>query len=167
MKKENIYLKLANFGKELLNKKSLQEGIPLISQYAKDVIHAQRCSIFIYDTQKDSLWTTLSDGVKKIEIDSNKGVVGQTIKDKKSMIVNHTYHDPSFMADIDKATGFDTKNLITAPIFNSQGEVMGVLELLNKEGGFHEEDLKFMKFFAHNISGFLELILHIKENPEN
>ena len=34
---------------------------------------------------------------------------------------------------------------------------MGVLQLLNKEEGFDKDDAKFMVFFSHYISGFLEL----------
>jgi hypothetical protein len=34
------------------------------------------------------------------------------------------------------------------------------MELLNKAGGFDSEDMKFMIFFAHYVSGFIEL-LHV------
>jgi hypothetical protein len=42
---KETYSKLANFGKELLNKTSLVEGVPLISKYAKEIIGADRCSV--------------------------------------------------------------------------------------------------------------------------
>jgi len=159
----NTYLKLADFGRELLNKKSLREGIPLISKYAKEVISASRCSIFIYDAQKNTLWTTLSDGIEKIEVTSNKGIVGKTIKEKKPLIVNDAYSHPDFLVDVDKESGYKTDNLITAPIFDSNRRIIGILELLNKEGGFDSEDMKFMIFFAHYISGFIELITQVKK----
>jgi signal transduction protein with GAF and PtsI domain len=164
MKYADTYLKLADFGRELLNKKSLEDGMPLISRYAKDVILAARCSIFIYDTKTQKLWTTLSDGVEKIEVDVDKGIVGKTIKEKKPIVVNEAYSDPDFFNEIDKKTGYTTNNIITAPIFNSNRQVMGVLQLLNKEGGFDNEDRKFMIFFAHYVSGFLELLNHLKES---
>ena len=154
----HIYSKLADFGKELLHKKSLPEGLPHISKYAKDIIGAQRCSIFIYDEGKNQLWTTLSDGIEKIVIDSDKGLVGQTIKIKKPIVENDVYSNPSFLSDIDKDTGYETKSIITAPIFSSNRDILGVLQLLNKEGGFDKDDAKFMVFFTHYISGFLELI---------
>ena len=163
MSYKNTYLKLSDFGRELLEKKSLAEGIPLISKYAKEVIDAQRCSIFIYDTKTNKLKTTLSDGIKEILIDADKGVVGHTIIEKKPLIVNDPYTNKYFLSDIDENSGFMTQNLITAPIFNSQREIIGVLELLNKKGGYNEEDKKFMIFFAHYISGFLELVTKIGE----
>ena len=63
-----------------------------------------------------------------------------------------------FLSNIDNCTGYKTRSIITAPIFNSQREIQGVLELLNKDGGFDNDDVKFMVFFSHYISGFLELI---------
>jgi len=158
MKYADTYAKLSEFGRELLNKKSLSEGLPHISKYVKDVINADRCSIFINDDENKELWTTLSDGVEKIIVPSDKGIVGHTLVAKKPVIANDVYADSHFLSEVDAHTGYKTKNIVTAPIFNSQREIIGVLELLNKEGGFDNEDIKFMIFFAHYISGFLELI---------
>ena len=158
MKYASTYAKLADFGRDLLNKTSLMEGLPHISKYAKEVIGADRCSIFIYDTGKKELWTTLADGVEKIIVPAYQGIVGETIRAKEHIIANDPYSNPHFLSDVDEDTGYTTKNIITAPIFNSQKEVIGVLELLNKEGGFDDEDAKFMKFFTHYVSGFLELV---------
>ena len=157
MKYTNSYHSLANFGRELLDKNSLVEGLPLISKYAKDVIGAQRCSIFIYDDQKKEFWTTISDGVEKIIVAADKGLVGYTLKTKRPVVANDAYAHPQFLSDIDKGTGFTTSSVITAPIFSSTNEVVGVFELLNKEDGFSNDDVKFMVFFAHYISGFIEL----------
>ena len=154
---EKQYEKLAHFGKELLDKTSLEEGLPLISNYAKEVIGAERCSIFIYDKQNSTLWTTLADEVEKITISAYEGVAGYTLKEKKPLVVNDVKEYPLFFADIDEETGYTTKNIITAPVFNSQREVIGVLELLNKEGDFTAKDEGFMVFFSHYISGYIEL----------
>jgi len=157
MKYANTYHALAKFGRELLEKKTLAEGLPLISLYAKDIIKAERCSIFIYDANAQNFWTTIADGVARITIESDKGLVGQTLKEKKPIISNDPYSHPSFLDTVDKETGFRTKNVITAPIFSSKREILGVLQLLNKEDEFDNEDVKFMIFFAHYVSGFLEL----------
>ena len=157
MKRNSPYTKLADFGRKLLDKKSLVEGLPLISTYAKDVIGAKRCSIFIYDEKACQLWTTIADGIEKITIPCDKGIVGYTLSEKKPLVVNEPYKHPKFLAEIDAESGYKTHNLITAPIFNSRREIIGILELLNKEEEFDNEDMKFMIFFAHYVSGFLEL----------
>jgi signal transduction protein with GAF and PtsI domain len=165
--KANRYTKLTEFARELLTKRSLEEGIPLISKYVKDVIDAERCSIFIYDNVKHQLWTTIADGVDKIVLPANQGLVGYTAKVKKPIIANDAYTHEAFSAEVDERTGYKTENIVTAPIFDSNRRVIGILELLNKEGGFDEEDLKFMIFFAHYISGFLELLNTYIREDEN
>jgi signal transduction protein with GAF and PtsI domain len=154
----NRYTKLTEFAKELLSKRSLEEGMPLIAKYAKDVIGAQRCSVFIYDSSKNEFWTTLSDGVDKITLAADKGLVGYTLKVKKPVIANDAYGHEAFLAEVDERTGYKTHNIVTAPIFDSNRTIIGVMELLNKEGDFDSEDVKFMIFFAHYVSGFLELL---------
>lgn len=154
----DTYSKLAEFGRELLNKTSLADGLPHISKYAKEVIGADRCSIFMYDDEKGELWTTLADGVEKIILSSDKGIVGHTLKVKKPVISNDVYSNNHFLADIDKETGYKTHNSISAPIFNSQRKIIGIMQLLNKKDDFDNDDVKFMIFFAHYVSGFLELV---------
>jgi signal transduction protein with GAF and PtsI domain len=158
MHESNTYAKLANFGKTLLDKTSIIDGLPHISMYAKEVVGAKRCSIFINDLERAELWTTIADGVNKIVLPSSKGIVGYTMETKEPIIANQPYEHPHFFASVDEKTGFKTKNLATVPIFNANRDVIGVLELLNKDGGFDEKDIRFMVFFAHYISGFLELV---------
>jgi len=155
---ESRYTKLTEFAKELLQKRSLEEGLPLIAKYAKDVIGAERCSVFMYESRQNRLWTPIADGVDKITIAADEGLVGYTIKVKKPVIANDAYGHEAFLVAVDKRTGYKTKNIVTAPIFDSNRKLIGVLELLNKEEGFDQEDLKFMIFFAHYVSGFLELL---------
>ena len=157
------YTKLAEFAKELLSHHSIEKGLPLISEYLKEVIGADRCSIFIVDNVKNELWTTHADGVERIIVPRDKGIVGHTLDVKKPVIVNDAYSDEHFLHEIDKKTGYKTKNIVAVPIFDSHRNIIGVLELLNKEGGFDNEDVKFMIFFAHYVSGFLELITTLGE----
>jgi GAF domain-containing protein len=129
----------------------------MIAGYVKDVIGADRCSIYIYDKRHEKLWTTLADGIERVVIDAGRGIVGATLQARKPLIVNDPYNDDRFYKEIDRQTGYITSNLASVPIFNSNREIIGVLQLLNKEGDFDREDTRFMVFFAHYVSGYLEL----------
>lgn len=153
------YTALAEFGRSLLKRPTLSEGLPLISDYAKQVSGAERCSIFIYNPKIEMLWTTLADGVEKIMVHKDDGIVGSTLKEGKPILVNNPYEDDRFFHAIDNKTGFVTENIASIPIFDSNRHVIGVFQLLNKLGGFTREDAKFMIFFAHYISGYLELAM--------
>lgn len=153
------YSALAEFGQSLLKRPTLSEGLPMISEYAKKVSGAERCSIFIYNPKIQMLWTTLADGVQKIMVHQEDGIVGHTLKEGKPILVNNPYEDPRFLHSIDHKTGFVTENIASIPIFDSNRKIIGVFQLLNKLGGFTQEDAKFMIFFAHYISGYLELAM--------
>ncbi len=162
--KVDFYKKIAEFGKQLLADTSLDRALLLISNQAKDLVNAQRCSIFMYDKQADMLWTKLSDGIGRIAISKTSGIAGDTYLKGIPQVVNKPYEDSRFLADIDKKSGFETKNMITVPIFDSQRVVIGLFQLLNKEDGdFEDNDLKVLTFFANYISGTLELSFLIKD----
>lgn len=153
------YKVLSDFSKDLVRIATLDEGLPFISEKAKEIIGADRCSVFILDLDRNELWTTLSDGVEKIVVPFDMGLAGHTIRTKKPILENNAYSNPNFLADVDTKTGYYTQNILTSPVINSDREVIGVFQLLNKEGGFTKEDLEFINFFSHYVSGFLELEL--------
>lgn len=153
------YTALADFGRALLKRPTLSEGLPMISEYAKQVSGAERCSIFIYNPKIQMLWTTLADGIEKIMVHQDDGIVGSTLKEGKPILVNNPYDDERFLPTIDNKTGFVTKNIASIPIFDSNRRIIGVFQLLNKPNDFSPEDAKFMIFFAHYISGYIELAM--------
>ena len=60
------------------------------------------------------------------------GLVGET---GKFVNIKDAYQHPLFFRDIDKNTGFHTRNMLCFPIKDHQGAVVGVAELCNKIGG--------------------------------
>lgn len=166
MKYAQTYTKLAEFGRKVLEIEVVDDILPYISKYAKNTIGADRCSIFVYDQDKEELWTTLADNVERIIVPSDRGLVGYALATKQGLIENNPYKNEYFYKDVDIETGYITQNVIVAPILGSQGDVVGALQLLNKDGGFDDDDAKFMKFFAHYISGFIELA-EVNEHLDN
>ncbi|MEA1983461.1 MAG: GAF domain-containing protein [Campylobacterota bacterium] len=156
----NKFNQIADFGKELMALTEMDNALVLISKEAKRLVNAERCSIFIVDDEDKMLWTKLSDGIGRIVIGLDSGIVGDTYGKREAQIVNKPYEDERFLSNIDKKSGFETKNMLSVPIFNSKQEVMGVLQLLNKSRfDFDSEDLDTLTFFANYVSGSLELVL--------
>ncbi|MFT7003652.1 MAG: GAF domain-containing protein [Sulfurimonas sp.] len=158
------YNQIAEFGKKLMSLGNVENSLKLISEEAKSILNADRCSIFIVDAQDNMLWTKLSDGIGRIVVSVDSGIVGDTYKSAKPQVVNAPYDDPRFLANIDKKSGYLTRNIITVPLFDSNRKVIGVMQLLNKSrGDYDDTDLETLTFFANYISGSLELVL-INEN---
>jgi len=151
---------IADFGQKLMTLDDIEQTSTLIANEAKMLLNSERCSIFIADEEDGILWTKLSDGIGRIVISLSSGIVGDTYMRAIPQIVNDPYNDPRFLSNIDKKSGFTTKNIITVPIFNSKRKVMGIIQLLNKSRtDFDEKDLDTLTFFANYVSGSLELAL--------
>ena len=159
MSKEK-FEKIAAFGKELASVASMDDSLEMIAQKAKELLDAERCSIFIVDEESNMLWTKHSDGIGRIAIGLDSGIAGETYQRQTYQLVNNPYENKRFLQGIDKKSGFVTRNMITMPIIGSERTVIGVIELLNKkEGDFDMEDVSVLTFFANYVSGSLELSL--------
>ena len=114
------------------------------------------------------LWIKLFDGIGRIAIGIDSGIVGDTVRNKSAQRVNNPYEDDRFLAKIDEKSGFVTRNILAVPIFNSKQEVIGVIQLLNKyTGDFTETDEGIMTFFANYVSGTLELALLMEQKKKS
>ena len=80
--------KIAQFGKELVKMDDMHETIQLIAKEAKELVKAQRCSIFIVDNEDEMLWTTVSDGIGRIVVALESGIVGATYQSREPQVVN-------------------------------------------------------------------------------
>ena len=66
------------------------------------------------------------------------GIAGAVFQSGIGEIVHNPYDDDRFNAKIDEQTGFVTKNIICAPVKTVRGEVIGVIQILNKKGALYK-----------------------------
>ena len=151
---------IAEFGQKLMAMGEVDNALDLIADEAKELLNADRCSIFIVDEEDKMLWTKVANGMGRIVLCLDSGIVGDTYMKKEPQLVNNPYEDERFLQNIDKKSGYVTRNMITTPIYNSKREIIGIIQLLNKSrGDFNEDDLADLAFLANYVSGSLELIL--------
>jgi GAF domain-containing protein len=134
----------------LSTEKAVKSILADIMQNARLVIRAERASLFILDDVVGVLSSYLVDGGKMPQtIPMSHGIAATTAKTRKSLIVNDAYHDPMFNKMIDYHTGFRTLSVLSAPVISSEGHVLGVTEMINKQDGiFTEEDVTMLQSFA-------------------
>jgi len=155
--------KLIQISQKLETCENLETGIQLLTEQLKKVIDVDRISIFIYSPTTNMVWSYLADGVEKLILPADKGVLGYAIKNKSIKKVNDTSKEPIFFKDVDNSTGYQTKNLLAVPLFNKDNEVLGVIEFLNKrDGKFNQKDLNIAYLFSTYLSKPLEKLLHKK-----
>lgn len=131
-----------------------------IAQKATEVMDADRCTLFLYDPRTDELWSTVALGMegKIIRIPSTAGLAGYCFKTGATVNLEDAYTDPHFNRDIDARTGYHTRSLLCMPMYNRSGDILGVIELLNKRDGlFTKEDEMFLMTFGTHASVFIEM----------
>ena len=154
--------RLLKLNKKLVLEDDFSKKIELISDSLKDIINADRCTLFIHDESTKSLWSIYIDGISYIEVPDNMGIVSEVYKTKKTMIVNDAQNNKLFNSDIDKGTGYTTKAILSMPIVGYGGVALGVMQLINKLDGserFNEEDIEVLNYVMSHISAFLEVMI--------
>lgn len=114
-----------------------------IVEAACEVLDCDRATIFLYDSATNELYSRVAKGVDAIRFPADKGIAGQAAQERVCVNVPDAYADARFNPEVDKETGYNTRNLLTFPLENIQGNLIGVLQALNKKdkpfGGEDEE----------------------------
>jgi signal transduction histidine kinase len=131
-----------------------------IAEKASEVMEADRCSLFLYDSITDELWSTVAMGMEGevIRIPSRTGLAGACFHIGETINLKDAYKDERFNKAVDLHTGYRTRSLLCMPLRNRAGDVLGVIQLLNKKGGvFTDEDETFLRTFGNHASVFIEM----------
>ena len=123
-------VKLFNMENELQISQYLTETI---MEKGRSLTNADRCSLFLVNEARDRLITSLHQGLANcIDIPINKGIAGKTVTEQKILNIPDVYETDFFDPAIDKESGYRTKSILSVPIYNNRGEVIGVTEMVNK-----------------------------------
>jgi len=128
--------------------------LKLNADMARDLVGADRCSVWLVDRKRDQIWTTVAHGVDEIRIPLSTGIVGATVATGETILVNDTENDPRFMKNA--AGGYQTHSLLSIPLRGADGTVIGVLQALNKPEGFLPEDAELLGLAAAYAANSLE-----------
>lgn len=124
-----------------LNKSSLdlEETLKKVMDEAKQLMNAHRSTLWLIDNERNDLWSklpingTLSETRLPIDMNSFAGQVALT--GEPVNIGFDLYENPKSLTsqETDKKTSYRTCSLLCMPVFNSDGELIGVTQLVNKQ----------------------------------
>ena len=126
---------LLEIGKELGAEHNLDKLLEDILQRVKEVVSADRVSLFLVDHKSEELYTKIAqdlDGAE-IRIPLGKGIAGECAKTLQPILIEEAYADERFNRDVDKETGYETHSILTVPMVDENGECNGVIQALNKQ----------------------------------
>lgn len=163
---------LATLGVELNQVRDLDILMEEILTQARRFVNADAGSIYIRDgsrlnfsyTQNDTLKKRLAPGEKliystfSIPIDE-KSIAGFVAATQKALNIADVYTLPAtspygFSRGFDETSGYRTRSMLTIPLANSRGTLLGVLQIINSTDGegrvtpFSADDEMMMGHFA-------------------
>lgn len=124
-----------------------------------NALDAERSTLFINDFRTNELYTEASVGLEKKEIrfPNHVGIAGAVFTTGEVINIPHAYADLRFNPSFDKSTGFFTRSILTAPVRNKSGTVIGVTQVLNKKHGeFTQDDISQLVAINTQISMAIE-----------
>ncbi len=124
-----------------------------IAQAATKIMKAEASSVLALDKRREKLVFSAAAGPVGAELigqefDAKLGIAGRVIDRGVPEIVRDVATDPKFFKGIDQKSAFVTREMIAAPMI-FRGEVIGVVEVINRVGGdFENTDLETLGLFA-------------------
>ncbi|XP_017783345.1 PREDICTED: dual 3',5'-cyclic-AMP and -GMP phosphodiesterase 11 isoform X3 [Nicrophorus vespilloides] len=159
--------------KDICNELEVRSLCHKILQNVSMLLHADRGSLFLVQGEKATCQTvgphsqrgrylvsklfdvcsksTLIEMEKKdeIRIPWGTGIVGYVAESGDPVNIPDAYKDERFNHDIDVLTGYKTRTLLCMPIKDTNGDVLGVAQVINKVGDapFTEQDEKIFSSY--------------------
>lgn len=137
----------------------LEKLLMILADLGKRLVLADRCTVWLYDSQEHQLWTIVAHGVDRIVISADSGFVGHSFSTGEKLIIEDAYNDSRFNVAIDQSTGYLTKSVLCIPFRNSEGEVIGAFQAINKmtsTGSFSKKDSEVLTLAASYSGKSLE-----------
>ena len=129
----------------------LSELVDIVSRET----NAERSSLFLNDMETGELYTRVAQGqnIREIRILNDSGIAGWVFSSGKGTLIDDAHADARFNKTIDEQTGFRTRSILCAPIKTVKGDIIGVVQALNKKDGrkhilFNTDDLDFLQDIA-------------------
>ncbi len=137
----------------------LSELLGKILEVAKTLTKAERGTLFLVDEKTDEIWSLIAQGMEQQEIrlPRGRGIAGHVALTGEIVNIPDAYADDRFNPEVDKRTGFRTRNILTLPIRNKTAKIVAALQLLNKAtGSFTAEDTDVLLTLSGQMAMSLE-----------
>lgn len=138
-----LLLALSEIARTVNAESGIDKILITIAEQTKLVLNADRCTVFMFDKDKNELWSKVALGMdsEEIRFAADKGFAGAVLKTGETIRIKDAYSDERFNKEIDKKTGYKTYNLLCMPMRNIKFEIIGVFQVLNKlDGDFTDAD---------------------------
>lgn len=139
----------------------LDELVPLVISRCRAVMDAEGASVLLFDAERRELYfpyvadadADVAERLRRLRFPADQGIAGAVLRDGHPLRVEDVQNDARFHEEIDRRSGFLTRNLLCVPLRSPQG-IIGVLQVVNRCGtaAFSDEDLTFLAALAGSVA---------------
>ena len=137
--------------------------LSMIVETAAQVCSAESGALLLVDPKAGDLIFEVAYGpkaqeVSRFRVPMGQGIAGLVAASGQAMAVAKGESDPRVARDIGETIGYVPESILCVPMFHTD-RVVGVLELLNKNGGgsFSPADMELLGRFANQAAVAIEL----------
>ena len=148
LKKTELLLEI---NRKIAGLKNLSEILWTIIDFVTENVGGDRGSLFLNDSETNELYSRVAQGelTREIRILNTVGIAGAIFTSQKGEIIHDVYSDKRFNKEVDQETGYKTRNMICSPVKTVRGQIIGVIQVLNKKKGrFTKDNLNFVDSIA-------------------
>jgi signal transduction histidine kinase len=133
---------LQDIGQVLGSTLDLNEMTGLVLGRIARIMDAERAILFVVDETSGEPWTRIEQGgqTREIRLPAGCGLPGWVARHGRAVNVKDAYQDVRFDADWDRQAAMRTGSTLCMPLRDHQTRTIGVLQVLNKHGGYFTLD---------------------------
>jgi signal transduction histidine kinase/putative methionine-R-sulfoxide reductase with GAF domain len=138
-------------GRALTSAHGIDALLAVIMEKITELMDADRSTLYLLSEDGTQLWSKVVQGADIVEIrlKVGEGISGWVAKSGNLVNIPDAYNDTRFQPAVDLRSGYRTRSILCGPMRNTQGAIVGVLQVLNKRGGpFLAEDEALLEALA-------------------
>lgn len=145
MVSDSTLSKLLEATRNLGSASDLEAYLQALISAAADLTGSEMASLLEYDESALNLYFRLvpwfhREAISNVRVPLNDSVAGWAFLHVKSIAIDKVDGDRRHYKKIDQLAGFETKSILATPLL-VRGKAIGVMEVINKPGGYTETDI--------------------------
>jgi hypothetical protein len=128
--------RLFDLGMDIAAAPDLETASLMALEILADVVPTESAAVLLVDPDRNALRFSAATGpyadrARTLLVPLGVGIAGFAVSTGRSIIVQDAETDPRRFTEADQATGYTTRSMLAAALVDSDGDVLGCIELIN------------------------------------
>ncbi|GAB4456100.1 MAG: hypothetical protein OHK0029_13450 [Armatimonadaceae bacterium] len=145
----------------LFSNPDVDQMVQATLRIAMEVLRADAGTLFLHEPETDTLifrYVIGGGGEKLIgkSIPASQGIAGTVFRTGKPLLTGDVHERNDFNRDVDNETGYQTESMLTVPVKRTEGNPVGVMQVLNARIPFSKQDLEVLEVLCSQAATGIE-----------